>query len=70
MSRARWKIPKRVDVLNITVIEFNHKWEQIQVLQVKSGLFLLSLRYIAWLDKKLNLHEFEIFRVSSRQGEI
>ena len=60
MSRAGWKIPKRVDVLNITVhvIEFNRKWEQIQILQVKSGLFLLSLRYIAWLDEKLNLHEF------------
>ena len=52
MSRAGWKIPKRVDVLNITVIEFNRKWEQIQILQVKSGLFLLSLRYIAWLDEK------------------
>ena len=58
MSRAGWKISKRVDVLNITVIEFNRKWEQIQILQVKSGLVLLSLRYIAWLDKKLNLHEF------------
>ena len=58
MSRAGWKIPKLVDVLNITVIEFNRKWEQIQILQVKSRLFLLSLRYIAWLDEKLNLHEF------------
>ena len=58
MSRAGWKIPKRVDELNITVIEFNRKWEQIQILQVKSGLFLLSLRYIAWLDEKLNLLEF------------
>ena len=58
MSRAGWKIPKRVDVLNITAIEFNRKWEQIQILQVKSGLFLLSLRYIAWLDEKLNLREF------------
>ena len=58
MSRAGWKIPKRVDVLNIKVIEFNRKWEQIQILQLKSGLFLLSLRYIAWLDKKLNFHEF------------
>ena len=26
MSQARWKIPKRVDVLN-TVIEFKRKWE-------------------------------------------
>ena len=58
MSRAGWKIPKRVDVLNITVIEFNRKWEQKQILQIKSGLFLLSLRYIAWLEEKLNLHEF------------
>ena len=46
------------------------------MLKVKSGLFLLSLRYIALLDEKLNLQELnwnikcEIFRVSSRQGEI
>ena len=55
-----WKIPKRVcvDVLN-TVIEFDrkHKREWIQMLKVKSELFCSSLRYIAWLEETLNLHE-------------
>ena len=52
------EIPKRVDVLLNTVIEFiNRKWELMQMLKVKGGLFLLKLEIHCMTGRKVYLHE-------------
>ena len=52
MSRAGWKIPKRVDVLNM-VIQSQAGINTKLMLKVKSGLFLLKLEMHCMIGRKV-----------------
>ena len=81
-SRARWKIPKRVDVLNTSQAGIKYKcWNQKRAIFVKAWDALhdwTKVKFtwngqntIRFLENvKIVQLECEVFRVSVRQGEI